>query len=86
MLMPLSDKACRLHATPILTFDMLKHGQKCLDNAVNNSRLNINNLAGRHERLSGPAAEQLRRQLMFKEHLHLPYRRSASSSRYLVDI
>ena len=48
---------------------MLKRGQKCLEMAVTNSWPITNDLAGEHDRLYGPAAEQLRRQVILEEHL-----------------
>lgn len=62
---PLSDTSIPTVPQTILNF--LRRGQKSLDMAVVNSQSIVDILAGEDDRLYGPAAEQLRRQLMFKE-------------------
>ena len=68
---PLSNKSRPTAHHSILVFDMLNRSRKCPDMAVTDSQSAINNLADGHDRLYGPAAEQVRRQLIFKDHVAL---------------
>lgn len=52
--------------------DLTQAWSLCLDMAVVNSRPIVDILAGEYDRLYGPAAEQLRRQLMSKESITAP--------------
>ena len=68
---PRSDKSRPTAHNSIPIFDMLNRGHKCPDMAITDSQSAIYNIADGHNRLCGPAAEQVGRKLIFKDHTAL---------------